>query len=87
MCNQCNQKEKSMVIGKNENTEFNELNEVQKVRYRSGLSQAQFCKKFGIPLSTYCRWETTGEIPNDYILKLIDKVIMYEKLYGELNCN
>jgi len=70
-----------MIISRVDTTE---LNEIQKIRLRTGFSQAQFCKYFGIPKSTLTNWEAGYSNPSPYIIALLNRVLDYETKYGLL---
>ena len=44
---------------------------IKMLRLKTGLSQTQFAQEFGIPVSTYRKWEQGEATPPDYVLALI----------------
>lgn len=55
-----------------------ELNRVQKLRKRTGLSQAKFAAKFGIPTQNIQRWEQNIATPPSYVTDMIEKLLDIE---------
>ncbi len=51
------------------------LNQIARLRKTTGLTQAEFSKKYRIPLSTLARWEQGRTNPPEYVTFLLDKVI------------
>jgi len=51
---------------------------LKELRDLSGLSQADFAKRYGVPLRTYQSWETGERKPAEYIVKLIERVFKLE---------
>lgn len=49
--------------------------EVKEIRERSGLTQARFCKKYGVPLGTLRHWEQGDRKPAAYVLKLLERCV------------
>lgn len=49
--------------------------DIKNLRHQTGLTQAAFAKKYGIPLSTLQHWEQGHRIPPDYVVNLISKEI------------
>lgn len=50
-------------------------NKMLTIRKRSGLSQAKFCEKYGIPKRTLENWEQGSRECPDYVLVLLDRVV------------
>lgn len=51
---------------------------VKEIRSRTGLSQAAFGKKYGIPKRTVENWETRGtesRRPPDYLVSMLDRLV------------
>lgn len=54
------------------------MSEIKNIRKQLGLTQSQFCKKFGnIPLRSYQRWESGRYMPQ-YVLNIIKIIIELE---------
>mgnify|MGYP004502887767 CR=1 FL=1 len=54
---------------------------IREMRERTGLSQAKFSKKFGIPPITLQSWEAGRREPPAYVLGMIEKLLEYESRY------
>lgn len=50
-------------------------NRVKAIRKSTGLSQAAFSKKFGIPLRTIESWETGDRQEPDYTVNLLEHAV------------
>ena len=46
---------------------------IKEIREHSGLSQGEFCKRYGIPKGTLCHWESGERKPPLYVLSLLEK--------------
>ena len=46
---------------------------IKEIREHSGLSQGEFCKRYGIPKGTLCHWESGERKPPLYVLSLTGK--------------
>ena len=57
----------------------------KEIRESTGISQQAFAKKYDIPLRTLQSWETGERKPAPYIIKLLNKVVEYEKMINETN--
>lgn len=57
---------------------------IKELRNRTGLSQAGFSKKYGIPIGTLHHWEAGDRKPPDYVLKLLQRVIEGELAHKAL---
>lgn len=51
---------------------------IKDLRERTGLSQSQFATLLEIPVKTIQRWECGRSKPADYVMTLIEKVLVYE---------
>ena len=49
--------------------------DIKEIRKQSGLTQARFCKKYGIPLGTLHHWEQGDRKPAEYVLKLLERCV------------
>lgn len=67
---------------------------VRGIRSAANMTQENFARKFGIPLSTYQHWESGNSIPPIYVLTLIVTVLhlsnkidfeTYQDLYFKCN--
>ena len=52
---------------------------IKEIREHSGLSQGEFCKRYGIPKGTLCHWESGERKPPLYVLSLLEKVVKQDK--------
>ena len=50
-------------------------NRMLSIRKRSGLSQAKFAEKYGIPKRTLENWEQGSRECPEYLVKLLDRVV------------
>lgn len=50
-------------------------NKMLSIRKRSGLSQAKFAEKYGIPKRTIENWEGGQRECPDYVLSILDRVV------------
>ena len=48
---------------------------IKDIRARTGLSQAAFAQKYGIPLNTIHNWEQGVRKPPAYVVALLDRVV------------
>lgn len=47
---------------------------IKEIRERTGLSQSQFAKRYGISVRTLQGWET-GKRPPEYVLSLLERCV------------
>ena len=59
------------------------MNEVQKMRKLTGLSQSKFANHFGIPVCTIRQWERNGARPSKYLLVMMARILKYEGILSE----
>ena len=52
----------------------------KELREKTGLSQSQFAKATGIPVSSLRHWEQGTSQPLSYVLPLLEKALKYDKL-------
>ena len=52
---------------------------IKEIREHSGLSQGEFCKRYGIPKGTLCHWESGERKQPLYVLSLLEKVVKQDK--------
>lgn len=48
---------------------------IKEIRALTGLTQAAFAKKYGIPKRTYESWEMQDRKPPEYVLDLLEKAV------------
>ena len=53
---------------------------VKELREKSGLSQSQFAKATGVPVSTLHNWEQGKNQPPTYSMVWLEKALKYDKL-------
>ena len=56
---------------------------IKEIRAMTGLSQANFAKKYNIPKRTIESWEAGDRNPPPYVIELLERVIRYEREHGE----
>ena len=56
---------------------------IKEIRVLTGLSQAKFANKFGIPVRTVQKWEIGQCKPPPYIPTMILKILEYEGVIDE----
>ena len=59
------------------------MNEIQKIRKKTGLSQSKFAEHFDIPVRTIQKWEIEQAAPPYYILQMMKKIIRFEQAEKE----
>ena len=59
------------------------MNEIQKLRARTGLSQSKFAKKFEININTLQAWEINNSKPNKCIIHMITRILDLEEKYEQ----
>lgn len=52
---------------------------IKEIRKAEGLSQSQFAKKYGIPLTTLQHWEQGFRNPPEYVISLISTITRQNK--------
>lgn len=62
-----------------------EENRIRKLRDETGMNRREFSEHFGIPVRTIEEWEAGRRTPPDYLPRLIEYQIKYEKLIEEVN--
>jgi len=45
------------------------------IRKKTGLSRAEFSRRYGIPLRTLENWDAGIATPPEYVLTLLDRVV------------
>lgn len=48
---------------------------VKDIRFKSGLSQFDFAKKYSIPVRSLENWESGHRKPPDYLVKMLDRLV------------
>lgn len=61
-----------------------EENRIRKLRDETGMNRREFSEHFGIPVRTIEEWEAGRRTPPDYLPRLIEYQIKYEKLIEEV---
>lgn len=60
--------------------DFNAITlKLKKIRKRTGLTQRKFADRFGIPITSYERWEYGGSAPPLYVLDMLDYILDLEE--------
>lgn len=57
---------------------------VKKIRKRTGLPQQKFAARFGIPITSYERWEYGGSAPPLYVLDMLNYILDLEEKVRDL---
>lgn len=52
------------------------MDKIKELRIRKGLTQEQLCEIFGIPLSTYRKWEQGQRKPAEYLVNLLENALV-----------
>ncbi len=52
---------------------------IKELRRITGLSQAEFAKKFHIPVGTLAHWEQEIRKPPEYVVYMISRIIYNER--------
>jgi len=55
------------------------MNEIQKIRKKTNLSQSKFAERFGIPVRTIQKWEIGQASPPHYLVQMVKKLILFEQ--------
>ncbi len=48
---------------------------IKEIRNLTGLSQAQFAKKYAIPVKTIQGWEIDRRTPPDYVTSMLERLV------------
>lgn len=59
------------------------MNIVKLLRSYTGLSQSAFARHFGIPVTTFRKWEEGVRTPPDYLVMLITKDLLHDGMVGD----
>lgn len=51
------------------------MNELKAIRKKTGLTQAEFAKRYGIPKRTVENWETEVTVPPRYVVELLKRAV------------
>lgn len=54
--------------------------QIKKIRQLTGMSQAQFAAYFNIPLGTLSHWEQGIRKPPQYVVFMIEKILISDNL-------
>lgn len=49
--------------------------DVKEIRKRTGLTQENFSKEYGIPIGTLHHWEAGDRKPPEYVLRLLGRCV------------
>lgn len=56
---------------------------VKEIRKQAGLTQDAFAKAYEIPIGTLHHWEAGDRQPPEYVLKLLQRCVEYDKEHEE----
>lgn len=51
------------------------MNELKAIRKKTGLTQAEFAKRYNIPKRTVENWETEVTVPPRYVFELLKRAV------------
>lgn len=51
------------------------MNEIKAIRKKTGLTQAEFAKRYNIPKRTVENWETEVTVPPRYVVELLKRAV------------
>ena len=51
------------------------MNELKAIRKKTGLTQAEFAKRYNIPKRTVENWETEVTVPPRYVVELLKRAV------------
>lgn len=51
------------------------MNELKAIRKKTGLTQAEFAKRYNIPKRTVENWETEQTVPPRYVVELLKRAV------------
>ena len=51
------------------------MNELKAIRKKTGLTQAEFAKRYHIPKRTVENWETEVTVPPRYVVELLKRAV------------
>lgn len=57
---------------------------MKEIRKSVNMTQREFSQHFGIPIRTLQNWENGVNVPPEYTVNMIRRLLMYEKLLLEL---
>jgi len=55
------------------------MNEIQRIRKKTGLSQSKFAKHFNIPVRTIQKWEIQQATPPYYLIEMMKQILSFEQ--------
>lgn len=56
----------------------NTAEKVKEIRFLTGLSQKKFAEQYEIPVRTIESWEAGDRVPPEYVLKLLERVVLLD---------
>ena len=56
---------------------------IAEIRKKTGMSRAEFCRHFGIPVRTMEDWEHDRRKAPNYVVSLLDRAVRQDYLYKE----
>lgn len=59
------------------------MSNIQDLRHKTSMSQSEFAKYFNIPVRTLQNWEQGYQKPANYIVEMIEKILVFEKKIKE----
>ena len=55
-------------------TTYNDFMNIKELRNKTGLSQSNFARKYGIPVRTLQQWEQNRSSPSKYVLNMLENI-------------
>lgn len=55
------------------------MNKSEQIRRESGLSRAEFSRKYHIPIRTIENWDSGKTEPPQYVMELLERVVREDK--------
>lgn len=56
---------------------------VKELRTKTGLSQGKFAARFGVPVRTLQNWEQGHQVPPDYVVVMMERILDLEHQLDE----
>lgn len=53
---------------------------MKEIRRKTGMTQRQFAEHFGIPIRTLQNWENGVNVPPEYTVNMIRRLLKYEEM-------
>lgn len=54
---------------------INPADQIKAIRQQTGLSQARFAARYGIPARSVENWESGQRVPPSYVLALLERAV------------